>query len=255
MSTAQPSTTAPAASGRPPISGIPGIRLRPAKERGQANHGWLESAHTFSFADYYDPAHMGFRALRVINEDTVRPESGFGMHGHRDMEIISYVIGGALAHEDTTGSTGVLRRGDVQYMSAGTGIRHSESNPSRSEDVHFLQIWILPSRQGLPPSYRQVSVPDAEKHNTLRLLAAPDGTDGVLATHRDVRLYAGVLDAGVSVSHRPENGRGTWIQVVGGAIDVNGVQMSRGDGASIEDVESIVISARDRAELLLFDLD
>ncbi|MEI7608635.1 MAG: pirin family protein [Rhodospirillaceae bacterium] len=255
MSTAQPSATVSTSPKRPATYGTPGIRLRPAKERGQANHGWLESAHTFSFADYYDPAHMGFRALRVINEDTVRSGTGFGMHGHRDMEIISYVIDGALAHEDTTGCKGVLRRGDVQYMSAGTGIRHSESNPSRSKDVHFLQIWILPSRQGLPPVYRQVSVPDAEKHNTLRLLAAPGGTDGVLATHRDVRLYAGVLEAGVSVSHRPENDRGTWIQLVDGAIDVNGVRMSRGDGASIEDTDTIVITVRERAELLLFDLD
>ena len=255
MSTAQPATSAPAIPMRPSVNGPPSIRLRPARERGHANHGWLESAHTFSFADYYDPAHMGFRALRVINEDTVRPGTGFGMHGHRDMEIISYVVSGALAHEDTTGCKGLLRRGDVQYMSAGTGIRHSESNPSRSEDVHFLQIWILPSHQGLQPSYRQVGVPDSEKLNNLKLLASPDGTDGVLVTHRDVRLYAGLLEAGVSVSRRLGNGRGTWIQLVDGAIDVNGVPMSRGDGVSIEGVETIVITARDRTELLLFDLD
>ena len=255
MSSARPSITAPAAFRHPSTSDSPGIRRRPAEERGHANHGWLKSAHSFSFADYYDPAQMGFRALRVINEDVVQPGTGFGMHGHRDMEIISYVINGALAHEDTTGCSGVLRRGDVQYMSAGTGIRHSESNPSGSEEVHFLQIWILPPRQGLPPSYRQVNIPDSEKRNTLRLLAAPDGTDGVLVTHRDVRLYAGVLEPGVSVSHRPKEGRGTWIQVVDGTLDVNGVPMSRGDGASIENVETIVITVQDKSELLLFDLD
>ena len=255
MSAAPLAAPATAASARPAVSGVPGIRLRPARERGHANHGWLDSAHTFSFADYYDPAHMGFRALRVINEDTVRPGTGFGKHGHRDMEIVSYVVSGALAHEDSIGGKGELRRGDVQYMSAGTGIRHSEFNASSSEDVHFLQIWIVPPRQGLEPSYRQVNIPDAEKLNRLRLLAGPGGGEGALVTHRDVAIYAGLLDAGVTVSHRPADGRGVWIQVVNGAIEVNGVTMGGGDGAAIEGVETIAITASSRAELLLFDLD
>ncbi|MBF0562287.1 MAG: pirin family protein [Alphaproteobacteria bacterium] len=226
--------------------------LRPARERGHAHHGWLESFHTFSFADYYDPKHMGFRALRVINDDVIQPGTGFGTHGHRDMEIISYVVRGALAHEDTTGGKGVLRRGDVQYMSAGTGVRHSEYNASASEDVRLLQIWILPPRQGLAPSYSQETIPDTAKSNTLRLIAAPDGG---LVTHRDVRVHAGLLEGGIAVTHRLERGRGAWVQVVDGTIEVNGVTMTGGDGAAIEDVQDIVLTAVDRAELLLFDLD
>ncbi len=228
---------------------------RPARERGHADHGWLNSAHSFSFADYYDPAHMGFRALRVINEDVVRPGAGFGMHGHRDMEIISYVIRGALAHEDSTGGKGVLRRGDVQYMSAGTGVRHSEYNASASEDVHFLQIWILPPRQGLPPSYHQVTIPEAGTRNALTLIAAPGGTGGVLATHRDVRVHAGRLEAGTTVRHALEPGRGAWVQMVDGAIDLNGVPLTGGDGAAIDAVGTITITAQASSELLLFDLD
>ncbi len=231
------------------------IVRRPARERGHASHGWLDSAHTFSFADYYDPAHMGFRALRVINEDVVRPGMGFGMHGHRDMEIISYVVGGALSHEDTTGGKGILRRGDVQYMSAGTGVRHSEYNASPLEDVRFLQIWILPPRQGLPPSYRQVAVPDAGKLNTLALLAAPDGAGAALTTHRDVRVYAGLLEAGAAVSHRLESGRGAWVQVVDGEVEINGVILNGGDGAAVEEVGTIAVTAQSRSEILLFDLD
>ena len=229
--------------------------LRPARERGHADHGWLNSAHSFSFADYYDPAHMGFRALRVINEDVVRPGTGFGMHGHRDMEIISYVIRGTLAHEDTMGGKGVLRRGDVQYMSAGTGIRHSEFNGSSSEDVHFLQLWILPPRQGGPPSYRQESIPDQDKLNTLKLIAAPDGAGGVLVCHRDIRVFAGLLEPGAAVSHRLESGRGAWIQLVSGSLDVDGLTMTAGDGVAIEETGAIGITAQARSELLLFDLD
>ena len=254
---AAPVTAAPvtAASARPAVTGVSGIRLRPARERGHANHGWLDSAHTFSFADYYDPAQMGFHALRVINEDRVRPGTGFGKHGHRDMEIVSYVISGALAHEDSTGGKGVLRRGDIQYMSAGTGVRHSEFNASATEDVHFLQIWLLPPRQGLEPSYRQINIADADKLNRLKLIAGPGGGEGALVTHRDVAIYAGLLEPGVTVAHRPAVGRGTWIQIVDGAIAVNGVTMGGGDGAAIEGVEDIAITASSRAEFLLFDLD
>jgi len=229
--------------------------LRPAAARGHANHGWLDSRHTFSFADYVDPAQMGFRALRVINDDIVRPGTGFGMHGHRDMEIVSYVVAGELTHTDTTGSTGVLRRGDVQYMNAGTGIRHSEVNASVTEDVRLLQIWILPPRPGLPPSYRQETVSDAAKLNGLVLIAGPEGSGAALTTHRDVRVYAALLEAGRALTHPLAAGRGVWIQVVDGQISVNGVALASGDGAAIETEETIRITAPDRAEFLLFDLD
>ncbi|SEH32145.1 pirin family protein [Magnetospirillum fulvum] len=229
--------------------------LRPAAARGHANHGWLDSRHTFSFADYFDPAQMGFRALRVINDDIVRPGTGFGMHGHRDMEIVSYVVAGELTHTDTTGSTGVLRRGDVQYMNAGTGIRHSEVNASVSEDVRLLQIWILPPRPGLPPSYRQETVSDADKHNGLALIAGPEGSGAALVTYRDVRVYAALLEAGRALTHPLNPGRGVWIQVVDGHLAVNGVALESGDGAAIESEETIRITAPDRAEFLLFDLD
>ncbi|MBX9635241.1 MAG: pirin family protein, partial [Magnetospirillum sp.] len=217
--------------------------LRPAEERGHANHGWLDSRHSFSFAHYYDAAHMGFRALRVINEDVVRPGTGFGTHGHRDMEIISYVIQGELAHEDTTGGKEVLRRGDVQYMSAGTGLRHSELNASHQQDVHFLQIWILPGSQDLPPSYDQKNFPDSDKRNRLKLIAAPAGQDGALAVHQDVRVYAGLLEAGTAVSHALAAGRGAWVQVVAGTIQIGDVAMKAGDGIAIEDFPTIAISA------------
>jgi redox-sensitive bicupin YhaK (pirin superfamily) len=229
--------------------------LRPAAARGHANHGWLDSRHTFSFADYFDPAQMGFRALRVINDDIVRPGTGFGMHGHRDMEIVSYVVAGELTHTDTTGSTGVLCRGDVQYMNAGTGIRHSEVNASVAEDVRLLQIWILPPRPGLPPSYHQEAVSDADKHNVLALIAGPEGSGAALVTHRDVRVYAALLEAGRALTHPLNPGRGVWIQVVDGSLAVNGVALESGDGAAIEGEETIRITAPDRAEFLLFDLD
>jgi redox-sensitive bicupin YhaK (pirin superfamily) len=231
------------------------IILRPARERGHAHHGWLDSDHTFSFADYFDPAHMGFRALRVINDDVIQPGMGFGQHGHRDMEIISYVVRGSLAHQDSTGAKGVLRRGDVQYMSAGTGIRHSEFNDSDSEEVRLLQIWIVPPHPGLTPSYHQRSFSDADKSNRLRLIAGPEDDGAALVTHRDVRVYAGLLESGVTVSHRLGSGRGVWVQVVEGTVDLDGVAMSGGDGAAIEDREALSLTARDRAEILLFDLD
>jgi quercetin 2,3-dioxygenase len=228
--------------------------LRPAAERGHANFGWLDSHHTFSFANYYDPRHMGFRQLRVINDDTVSPDGGFDTHGHRDMEIISYVVRGALAHRDTTGGDGVLKRGDVQAMSAGTGVRHSEFNASGEEDVRFLQIWILPEHDGLPAAYRQAHFADEAKRNTLRLIVAPDGPDGALDINQDVRVYASLLDEGASLSHTLAAGRGAWVQVVDGNIEVNGKTLTSGDGLAIEDVERLDIAARGKAEFLLFDL-
>jgi redox-sensitive bicupin YhaK (pirin superfamily) len=230
------------------------LALRPAAERGHANFGWLDSHHSFSFANYYDPRHMGFRQLRVINDDTVSPDGGFPTHGHRDMEIISYVVRGALAHRDTTGGDGVLKRGDVQAMSAGTGVRHSEFNASGEEDVRFLQIWILPARDGLPAAYRQANFPDAAKRNVLRLIVAPGGPDGALDINQDVRVFASLLDAGASVSHKLAPGRGAWVQVVDGGIEVNGQALSAGDGVAIEDAAQLDIAARGKAEFLLFDL-
>jgi redox-sensitive bicupin YhaK (pirin superfamily) len=228
--------------------------LRPAAERGHANFGWLDSHHSFSFANYYDPRHMGFRKLRVINDDTVSPDGGFDTHGHRDMEIISYVVRGALAHRDTTGGDGVLKRGDVQAMSAGTGVRHSEFNASGEEDVRFLQIWILPEQDGLPAAYRQAHFPDEAKRNKLRLIVAPGGPDGALGINQDVRVYASLLDDGAAVGHKLAAGRGAWVQVVDGGIEVNGKTLKSGDGLAIEDVERLDIAARGNAEFLLFDL-
>jgi len=230
------------------------LALRPAAARGHAKFGWLDSHHTFSFANYHDPRHMGFRRLRVINDDTVSPDGGFDTHGHRDMEIISYVVRGALAHRDTTGGDGVLKRGDVQAMSAGTGVRHSEFNASGEEDVRFLQIWILPEQDGLPAAYRQAHFPDEAKRNQLRLIVAPGGPDGALGINQDVRVYASLLDDGASVSHKLAAGRGAWVQVVDGGIDVNGKMLTSGDGLAIEDVERLDIAARGKAEFLLFDL-
>src|SRR5688572_20583573 len=212
---------------------------RPSEARGREQLGWLDSRHSFSFGHYHDPKHMGFRSLRVINDDTVAPGGGFPTHGHRDMEIISYVVQGGLAHRDSTGGEGVIKRGEVQAMSAGTGVRHSEFNASTEKPVRFLQIWIIPERQGLPAAYRQTHVSDDEKRNRLRLIVAPDSTDGALAINQDARIYASVLDAGHSVSHNLQPGRGAWIQVVDGVIDVNGTTLMAGDGIAIEDEESI----------------
>lgn len=227
---------------------------RPATERGGENIGWLDSKHTFSFGHYYDPAHMGYRSLRVINEDRVRPGKGFGTHGHRDMEIISYVVSGALAHQDTLGSKGVLKRGDVQAMSAGTGVQHSEFNDSGSEEVHFLQIWILPRAAGLKSAYDQINVPDEEKRNRLRLLVSPDGAEGSLRINQDARIHASLLDAGKAVTHELAAGRGAWVQVVSGDVAVNGKSLAAGDGAAIEDTDLVIVTAGSDAEFLLFDL-
>ena len=230
------------------------IMHRPSEARGRENLDWLDSRHSFSFGHYYDPKHMGFRSLRVINDDTVAPGGGFPTHGHRDMEIISYVIEGGLAHRDSTGGDGVVRRGDVQAMSAGTGVRHSEFNDSTEEPVHFLQIWIIPERQGLPAAYRQTHVSDEEKRNKLRLIVAPDAKDGALGINQDARIYASLLEAGQNVVHSLEKSRGAWVQVVDGVIDVNGTTLTTGDGIAIEDVDSVAIVGLKNSEFLLFDL-
>ena len=230
------------------------IRIRKADDRGHAEHGWLESFHTFSFADYYDEAHMGFRALRVINEDRVQPGRGFGTHSHRDMEIVTYVLEGALDHEDSLGTGSTIQPGDVQRMSAGTGVSHSEFNHSKAELVHFLQIWILPERAGLPASYEQRAFPERERLDRLRLVAARDGRDGAVTVHQDVELYASVLSPGAAVEHALRGGRHGWLQVARGSIELDGKTLAAGDGAAISDEASVRVSARERAEILLFDL-
>jgi redox-sensitive bicupin YhaK (pirin superfamily) len=230
------------------------ITVRPAHERGHAQHGWLESYHTFSFADYYDPQHMGFRTLRVINEDRVQPGRGFGAHSHRDMEILSYVLEGALEHKDSLGTGSVIRPGDVQRMSAGTGVTHSEFNPSRSEPVHFLQIWILPERSGLPPGYEQRTFPTSEKRGKFRLIASRDGREGSVTLHQAVDLYALVLAPGEQATHHLTPGRHAWAQVARGAITLNDTALSAGDGAAASDELRLTVTATAPAEVLLFDL-
>lgn len=230
------------------------IILRPAAERGHADHGWLVSHHSFSFAHYHDARHMGYRALRVINDDVIAPASGFPTHGHRDMEIVTYVIDGSLSHRDTTGGSGVLARGDVQAMSAGSGIRHSEFNGSRDQKLRLLQIWFLPEDGVILPAYSQTQFPDAAKLDQLRLIASPTGEDGSLTIHQDAKVYASILEAGKSVGHDLAKGRGAWIQVAQGAVEVDGHTLSEGDGAAIEDVGRIDITAVSQAEFLLFDL-
>jgi redox-sensitive bicupin YhaK (pirin superfamily) len=231
------------------------ITVRPSDERGVANLGWLDSRHTFSFGHYYDPKHMGFGPLRVINEDRVQPGGGFDTHGHRDMEIISYVLAGALEHKDSIGTGSVIRPGDVQVMSAGTGIRHSEFNHSNQEPVHFLQIWVLPDEQGLKPRYDQKTFPDAEKRGRLRLVGSPDGRDGSIVIHQDADIYAALLDSGEAVTHVLKPGRKGWVQVVRGAVTVNGEAVSSGDGVAVKDEPGLAITSRaNGAEVLVFDL-
>ena len=232
------------------------ITIRPSAKRGHANHGWLDTHHTFSFADYHDPKFMGFRSLRVINEDRVKADVGFGTHAHRDMEIISYVLDGQLAHRDSMGNGSVIKPGDVQRMSAGTGVTHSEMNPSKDEPVHFLQIWIMPERYGLKPGYEEKHFPIAERMGQLRLVAARDGRDGSVLVHQDVALYATLLDQRTSVSHTFEANRAGWIQVTRGEIEVNGQKLTAGDGAAIENETQVTITGASAAtaEALLFDL-
>lgn len=230
------------------------ITLRPAQARGHANHGWLDSHHTFSFAGYHDPRHMGFRALRVINEDRVLPGRGFGEHGHQDMEILSVVLSGALEHKDSIGTGSVIRPGDVQRMSAGRGIRHSEFNHSADASVHFLQIWILPERRGQEPSYEQLHFPPEERRNALRLVASRDGRERSLTVHQDVSVYASILEAGQSLSHALNPERHAWIQVAQGAVEAEGQVLRAGDGAHLSGPAALTLRGVEEAELLLFDL-
>jgi quercetin 2,3-dioxygenase len=230
------------------------IHVRKSNARGHANHGWLDSHHTFSFADYYDPEAMGFRALRVINEDRVAPGQGFGRHGHRDMEILSYVLEGGLAHEDSSGGGGVIRPGDVQRMSAGTGVMHSEFNASRTEPVHFLQIWLVPARRGVAPAYDQKSFPPEERQGRLRLIASPDAADGSLAIHQDARVYTTLLGKGDTVSHALAPGRHAWVQVARGQVRLGDTVLSAGDGAALSDEAAVTLRADEPSEVLVFDL-
>jgi hypothetical protein len=230
------------------------MSIRRANERGHADHGWLDSYHTFSFADYFDPDHMSFRALRVINEDGVEPSMGFGEHAHRDMEIISYVLEGALEHKDSIGTGSVIRPGDVQRMSAGAGVRHSEFNASATEPVHFLQIWIVPDKSGYAPSYEQKSFSDEERRGRLRLIASRDGRDGTVTIHQDANLYAVLLARGEKASLEVRPGRHAWVQVAKGAAEVNGESLQAGDAAAFDEAGRIEIVGGDAAEVLVFDL-
>jgi len=231
------------------------MNIRRANDRGLGEFGgWLRSRHTFSFANYYDPAHMGFRDLRVINEDRVTPGNGFGTHSHRDMEIVSYVLDGALEHKDSMGTGSVIRPGDVQRMSAGTGVAHSEFNASNTDSVHFLQIWVLPDKRGIKPSYEQRAFSDEEKRGRLRLVASPDGADGSVTIHQNVKLYAGLFDGDETATFERGPGRHVWLHVARGAVTVNGEQLKAGDGAFTSDEPHLVIEGGKGAEVLLFDL-
>ena len=234
------------------------IRIRRSAERGHFDHDWLDTRHTFSFGDYHDPRFMGFRALRVLNEDRVRPGQGFGTHGHRDMEIVSYVLEGRLAHEDSLGNGSVIVPGDIQYMSAGTGVRHSEFNGSKTEPVHFVQIWIVPQAEGLPPRYDQKRFDDAQKKNRLRRVASPSGAGGSIAIRQDVNLYASLLEPRASVSVELPAGRHLWVQVLRGGVEAaatKGASLEAGDGLAASDERRFELAAGNYgAELLVFDL-
>jgi redox-sensitive bicupin YhaK (pirin superfamily) len=230
------------------------LTLRPASKRGHANHGWLDTHHTFSFANYYDANHMGFRSLRVINDDRVAPGEGFGTHPHRDMEIISYVLEGALEHRDSMGTGSVIRAEDVQKMSAGTGVTHSEFNASPSEPVHFLQIWLLPNKKGLEPNYEQKRFPSAEKQGRLRLVASPDGREGSVTIHSDAVVHAGEFKRGQSAELTLAAGRHAWAHVARGKVRINGQELGEGDGAAISEEASVRVEGVDDGEVLVFDL-
>lgn len=230
------------------------INIRRADERGHANHGWLDTYHTFSFSDYYDPKHMHFRALRVMNEDFVQPGGGFGTHPHNDMEIVTYVLEGALEHKDSMGNGEVLRPGEIQRMSAGTGITHSEFNPSTDEPVHLYQIWLFPEGKGIEPSYEQKRFADEERHNRLRLVASRDAADGSLLIHQDVRIYISSLDTGKQLRHTLAIGRYAWLQVLRGSVSLNGQVLETSDGAAVSDERELTIEAHVDAEVMLFDL-
>jgi hypothetical protein len=230
------------------------IEIRRGSERGHARHGWLESYHSFSFADYHDPAHMGYGALRVINEDRVQPGTGFGTHGHRDMEIISYVLEGALAHQDSMGNGSTIVPGDVQRMSAGRGVTHSEFNHEKNATTHFLQIWIEPSARGIAPGYEQKHFDAAAKRGRLRLVASPDGADGSVTIHQDARVYAGLFDGAERASHALAPGRKAYLHLARGKLTVNGAPLEAGDAAKLDGVAEIVLQQGAGAEVLLFDL-
>jgi len=230
------------------------IALRKSQDRGHANHGWLDSYHTFSFAGYYDPREMGFGTLRVINEDRVAPGQGFGTHPHRDMEIISYVLEGALAHKDSIGTGSVIRPGDVQRMSAGTGVSHSEFNHSPKEGVHFLQIWIEPNQRGVAPGYEQKNFTREDKKGRLRLIASPDGADGSVKIHQDARVYASVLEGDDAVTYALEPGRQAYVHVARGSVQLNDTELSTGDGAKVSAEKELRLSRGQEAEVLLFDM-
>lgn len=231
------------------------ITIRRSDERGYADHGWLKARHSFSFAGYRDPMHMGFRTLRVLNEDRVAPGKGFSEHPHRDMEIITVVLEGALAHRDNTGGQGVIRPGMIQRMSAGSGVLHSEFNASATEPVHLMQIWIVPDRTGVTPRYEDRTIPAEERHNTLRLLVSPDGAEGSLDIYQDVRLYGARLDAWSEVTHQLQQDRHAWLQVASGDVTVNGSALTAGDAAAVSDEQTLEIMATADAEILLFDLN
>ena len=230
------------------------MELRRAQDRGHADHGWLNSWHSFSFADYYDSKHVQFRALRVINDDTVEPARGFGTHGHRDMEIVSYVLNGALAHKDSMGNGSVIRPGNVQRMSAGTGVQHSEFNPSQTEKVHFLQIWFLPNAAGINPSYEEKYFGDAEKRGRLRLIASPDGADGSVIIHADAKMFAALLDGNEQVEHRLAQGSYIYVHVTRGDVALNDTPLQAGDGAMLTGGERVMLAQGRNAEVLVFEL-
>ena len=230
------------------------MKLRKANERGHAEHGWLDTYHTFSFADYYDPQWIGFRSLRVINDDLVMPGQGFGTHPHRDMEIITYILSGALEHKDSMGNGRVIRPGEVQYMAAGTGVQHSEFNPSKDEAVHLLQIWILPERKGLKPRYAEKSLKDAAP-GTLHLVTSKTGRDGSIAINQDADLWLAKLDAGNKVKHQLASGRHAWVHVAEGELSLNGKKLSGGDAAAVSEEDVLELSATKPAQVLLFDLN
>jgi redox-sensitive bicupin YhaK (pirin superfamily) len=228
--------------------------IRRSEDRGHANHGWLDSFHSFSFADYHDPAHMGFGALRVINEDRVQPGMGFGTHGHRDMEIVSYVLSGALEHKDSMGNGSIIRPGNVQRMSAGTGVRHSEFNPSATDGTHFLQIWIEPAVRGIAPGYEEKTFGDADKRGRLRLIASPDGREGSVTIHQDARLLAGLFDGNESATQPLATGRRAYVHVARGEVTVNGQPLLAGDALKLAGEPSVRIESGRGAEVLVFDL-
>ncbi|HEY0984330.1 pirin family protein [Schlesneria sp.] len=230
------------------------LQIRKSNDRGHANHGWLNTYHTFSFASYRDPRHMGFRSLRVMNEDWVAPGQGFGTHPHQDMEIVTYVLEGALEHKDSMGNGEVLRPGEFQRMTAGTGITHSEFNPSPTEPVHLYQIWLFPSEKGLEPSYEQRRFPESDRHNELQLVASPSGEHGSLLIHQDARIYLGNLDKGSQIHQQFASNRHAWLQVLRGSVTVNGQRLETSDGVAVSDEAELAIQAAENAEIMLFDL-